>query len=119
MDSILSLRMGDEKTTKVEKTLTIRYDVLSDVIVSPFRIEILNKLSDHPNGLSYEDLVKLLRPELRQPYVQKHLNLLVEEGVVVKDKDGRYSLSKLGEETYDTLAKVALRAKSEQIFSNP
>jgi DNA-binding transcriptional ArsR family regulator len=108
-----------ELRTKVSKEFTAKYDILSDVIVSPVRIEILNKLSDHPDGLSYEDLVKLLRPELRQSNVQKHLDRLVEEDVAVEDKDEKYSLSKLGEETYDTLAKVALRAKSEQIFSNP
>jgi DNA-binding transcriptional ArsR family regulator len=116
--------MGETK--KVTKTFIGRYDILSDVIVSPMRIEILKNLSDRPDGLSFERLTSLIRPELRQlpvetyfNHVQKHLNRLVEEGVVVKDKDEKYSLSKLGEETYDTLAKVAVRAKSEQIFSNP
>jgi DNA-binding transcriptional ArsR family regulator len=119
--------MGEDKTTKVEKTLTIRYDILSDIIVSPMRIEILKILSNHPEGLSFERLTSLIRPELRrlpvEKYfddVRKHLDHLVEEGAVVKDKEvEKYSLSKLGEETYDTLAKVAVRAKSEQIFSNP
>jgi len=111
--------MGEDKTKKVSKELTVRYDILSDVIVSPVRIEILNKLSDHPDGLSYEDLVNHIRPELRKYNVQKHLIGLVEDGVIVKDKDEKYSLSKVGEDTYDTLAKIALRAKSEQIFSNP
>lgn len=41
--------MGETK--KVSSKITFRYDILSDVIVSPTRIEILNKLSDNPTGL--------------------------------------------------------------------
>lgn len=119
--------MGKDKTRKVSKDLTVRYDILSDIIVSPMRIEILKILSDHTDGLSFERLTSLIRPELRRlpvqtyfDHVRKHLDHLVEEGAVVKDKEvEKYSLSKLGEETYDTLAKVAVRAKSEHIFSNP
>jgi DNA-binding transcriptional ArsR family regulator len=109
--------MGETK--KVGKTFIARYDILSDVIASPTRIEILNKLSGHPNGLSYQEIVKLIPADLQKSNIQKHLDRLVEEGVAVKDKDEKYSLSKLGEDTYETLTKVASKAKSEQIFSNP
>jgi hypothetical protein len=33
--------------TKVREDVIIKCDILSDVIVSPVSIEILNKLSDH------------------------------------------------------------------------
>jgi hypothetical protein len=35
-------------------------------------------------------LIKLIRAELQQSNVQKHLDRLVEEGVAVKDKDEKY-----------------------------
>jgi DNA-binding transcriptional ArsR family regulator len=104
--------------TKVSKTFTGRYHILSDVIVSPVRIEILNTLSDNPTGLSYEQIVSRLPEDLRQANVRKHLDNLVKEGVAVKDEDGKYTLSKLGEETYRTLTKVASKAKSQKIFAN-
>jgi DNA-binding transcriptional ArsR family regulator len=110
------MRMGETK--KVSKTFIARYDILSDVIVSPVRIEILNTFSDNPTGLSYEQLVGRLPEDLRQANVRKHLDNLVKEGVAVKDENGKYTLSKLGEETYNTLTKVASKAKSEKIFAN-
>ncbi len=109
--------MGEEKTTKVSKEFTMRYDILSDVLVSPIRIEILNKLSDHPNGLSYEDVVALIPKDLQQANVRRHFDRLIQEKVIEDKGDGRYALSKLGEETYSTLVKVASKAKSEGIFS--
>jgi DNA-binding HxlR family transcriptional regulator len=115
--------MVQEKTKKVLREFIVRYEILSDVVVSPVRIEILNKLSDSQNGLYYKEIVNRIPDDLRQRNIQKHLYNLVKEGIVIVEadaKDGktRYVLSKLGEETYSTVTKVAERAKSEQVFSN-
>jgi hypothetical protein len=42
--------------TKVRKEFTARYDILSDLIVSPVRIEILRSLSNYPS-LSFQEIV--------------------------------------------------------------
>jgi predicted transcriptional regulator len=96
--------------------LTARYNILSDVIASPTRIEIVNKLSDYPTGLSYEDIVKQMPDDIVQVNIRRHLNRLIKEDIV-EDKDGKYSLSKLGEHIYSMLTKIAAKAKAENIFS--
>jgi predicted transcriptional regulator len=100
------------KTRKVSKSFTAKYDILSDVIVSPPRIEIINKLSDYPTGLPYEEIVKLIPEDLRQWNVRRHLDHLIKENVI-EDNGGKYSLTDLGKKTYNMLVKAASEIKAE------
>jgi predicted transcriptional regulator len=105
------------KTTKVTKTFVGRYDILSDVIVSPVRIEILHKLSDNPNGLSFEDIVNLIPEDMRQRNIQKHLDQLIRENFVAeedKDKGKRYVLTESGKVNYSMLVEIASELKAEE-----
>jgi DNA-binding transcriptional ArsR family regulator len=101
------------ETRKVSKSFTAKYDILSDVIVSPTRIEIINKLSDYPTGLPYEEIVKLIPEDLRQSNVQRHLDHLIKENVIIENNDGKYSLTEWGEKTYNMLVKAASEIKAE------
>ena len=105
-------------TKKVSKTFTARYDILSDVIVSPTRIEIVNKLSDHPTGLPYEEIISLIPKERQEVNIKYHLNDLIQKNIIEEQSSGKYALSELGKETYNMLVNIASRAKSEKIFSN-
>jgi DNA-binding transcriptional ArsR family regulator len=99
---------------KVSKDLIVRYDILSDVIVSPTRLEILNKLFDSPDGLSYNELVKQMT---EQAGVQRHLDVLLKDNII-ENKSGKYTLSIYGHDVYDALGKVALKVKEEGLLSN-
>lgn len=100
------------ETRKVSKSFIGRYDILSDVIVSPTHIEIINKLSDYPTGLPYEELVKLIPEDLRQSNVQRHLDHLMKEDVI-EHNAGKYSLTEWGKKTYDMLVKAASEIKAQ------
>jgi DNA-binding transcriptional ArsR family regulator len=106
-----------EDTTKVSKTVTAKYDILSDVIASPTRIKIVGELADSPTGLRYQEIAKVFSEGLGEMNVQRHFNHLLQKKVIEDEGDGKYGLSKLGKETYNSLVNVATRAKSEKIFS--
>lgn len=111
--------MSEDKTTKVSKELTVRYDILSDVIISSARIDMVSKLSDHPEGLRYNEIVTLIPEDRREPNLRDQLDELIKKNIVKDKGGGKYALSDLGKETYNWLVKVASRAKAEKIFSNP
>jgi DNA-binding transcriptional ArsR family regulator len=105
--------MGD-KTTKVSKDLTVRYNILSDIVASPTRIEILNKLFDFPEGLTYDELVKKMSEEAG---VQRHLDMLLKDNII-ENQSGKYILSKNGREVYSDLGKVASKVKEAGVLSD-
>jgi DNA-binding transcriptional ArsR family regulator len=111
-DSILSLRMGEGRTTRVSKDLTIKYNIISDVIVSPTRLEILNNLIDSPGGLSYDELLKKMS---EQTDLQRHLDILL-RGNIIEYEHGKYSLSKKGVDVYFTRGKAAMKVKEQGLL---
>jgi DNA-binding HxlR family transcriptional regulator len=112
--------MGELK--KVEKDIVFRYDILSDIIVSPARIEILRSLSDYPNGLSFEKIVNHIPEDMRQRNIQKHLDQLIKEGIVGVNViafgdnpvEKKYSLTESGKVNYDKLVEIASELKAEE-----
>jgi DNA-binding transcriptional ArsR family regulator len=106
--------MGEDKTIKVEKTLTIRYNIVSDVIVSPTRLEILNNLIDSPDGLSYSELVNHMPKE--EATLKHDLDILVKDNVV-ENWNGKYILSKNGMDVYYAIGKAAMKVKEEGLLS--
>jgi DNA-binding HxlR family transcriptional regulator len=108
--------------TKVRKEFTARYDILSDIIVSPVSIEILRSLSDCPNGLSFEAIVNHIPEDMRQRNIQKHLDQLIKEGIVGVNviavggnlAEKKYSLTESGKVNYDKLVEIASELKAEE-----
>lgn len=107
--------------TKVRKEFIAKYDILSDVIVSPVRIEILRSLSEYSNGLSFEEIVNHIPEDMRNRNIQKHLDQLITENVVtVHDSDNgkKYFLTDTGKVTYKMLVKAASEIKAESSQTN-
>jgi predicted transcriptional regulator len=100
------------ETKKVNRSFNGIYGILSDVIVSPIRIEIINKLSDYPNGLPYEDILNLIPEDLLQSNVQRHLDYLMKEDLVAYN-GGKYCLTQRGKKSYDMLVDAASEIKAE------
>jgi DNA-binding transcriptional ArsR family regulator len=105
--------MGETK--KVKKEISFKYHIFPNVIVSPSRLEILNKLFDSPEGLSYDELVEKMS---EKEGVQRHLDVLLKDNII-ENKSGRYTLSKYGQDFYYDLGKAALKVKEEGLLSNP
>ena len=103
--------MGE--TGKVRKTFIGKYHVFSDVIVSPSRLEILNKLFDSPDGLSYNELLNKMSEEAG---IQNHLGVLLKDNII-ENKDGKYSLSNNGLVVYYAVGKAAMKVKEEGLLS--
>jgi predicted transcriptional regulator len=101
--------------TKVRKEFTARYDILSDLIVSPVRIEILRSLSNYPS-LSFQEIVNHIPEDMRQRNIQKHLDQLIRENFVAiedKEKGEKYFLTELGKVNYEKLVEIASELKAE------
>jgi predicted transcriptional regulator len=110
--------MGEtEGRKKVVKDISFKYHILSDVIVSPVRIGILNKLFESsPEGLSYDELSKIMSVE--SEILRYHLNALVKDGIAEKiSESGKYTLSKNGLDFYYDLGKAAMKVKDEGLLS--
>jgi DNA-binding transcriptional ArsR family regulator len=108
--------------TKVSKTFTAKYDILSDVIVSPVRIEILRNLKSHPNSLSFGEIVHYVPEDMRKRNIQKHLDQLLRENIIYiqhhpagdNTAEEKYSLTESGKVTYDKLVEIASELKAEE-----
>jgi DNA-binding transcriptional ArsR family regulator len=106
--------MGGDKTIKVSKKLTVRYNIISDVLVSPARLEILNKLFDSPEGLSFDELVEKMPKEAIT--VRFHLDVLLKDNIV-EERDVKYFLSENGLDFYYVLGKAAKKVQEEGLLT--
>jgi predicted transcriptional regulator len=87
---------------------------LSDIMVSPTRIELLNKLSRSNGGMSDNDIKRELSESLG---VERHLAKLLADGIIKKTGDNLYSITEEGISVYKHIQEIASKAQEKKIFS--
>lgn len=87
---------------------------LADIMVSPTRIELLNKLSSSNGGMSDIDIKRELSESLG---VQRHLAKLLADGIIKKTGDNLYSLTAEGISVYKNIQEIASKAQEKRILS--
>lgn len=99
--------------------------VISDLIVSPYRIDIMSSLSGKTEGLRLAQLVekeKQIKQDRMETVdveienkVKRNLQKLIQDRLIIKAAD-TYSLTGDGNEILIIIQDIAIRAKKESII---
>ena len=106
----------------VSRTFTSKYNIegvnkkISDIMASPTRIEIMNKLSSSDSGMSEEEIIQQISNNFLG--VRSNLTKLLEEKIIeVRDNDNRYYLTEQGKSIYKDIQEIASKVQEKKILS--